>query len=300
MFRLSLIVTAACLAVPVVAAADVPITVPADLLGGRVAPAQTTAIDPTDPDDEDGVDLSDPEFWDEVWPIRAAALAPPEEIEVDCDEDLVPGSCGLWGDEAAALEPESVTETSAVAAPPESTIAVSRRLRPTLGAWMTSQTPTLQWTPEPGATRYNVQIYLGPRRVASVWTTGTRVRIPRKVIDQGRYYMWGVFPGFGSATKPTFRKPLGRSVFGVVLRPRIRFTRVAGGVVGEVRPHIPSGTLRLTRPQSLASRVPRKVVVNQNSRIRLTVTTREAERIGARLLTPGPTPPRGIRRPNMP
>ncbi len=300
MFRVPLFVAVVGLVVPTVATADVPISVPTELLGGRVAPAQTTALDPSDPDDAEGVDLADPDFWDEAWPVGAAALPPPPEIEVDCDEDLSPGSCGVWGAEAAALEPELLTSTSAVSPLPESTVAVSRRLQPRLGAWMTSQTPTLRWTPEPGATRYNVQIFLGPRRVASVWTTGTRVRIPRKVVDQGRYYMWGVFPGFGSAARPTFREALGRSVFGVVLRPRIQFTAVAGGVVGEVRPHIPGGTLRLTRPRSLARRVPRTLVVNQNSRIRLAVTKREAERLQARLLTPGPTPPRGIRRPDRP
>jgi hypothetical protein len=303
MFRLT-VALAAALALPAVAAADVRIVVPPSLLGGRVAPANPLPPpDPADavsPNDADAgeVDLTDPDFWSLVWPSSALALAAPDEIVFDCDEDLNPGSCGLWGAAATGAGASAASIEAAVAAPvPESTVAASRRLRPALGTWMASQTPRLRWTPARGATHYNIQIFLGRRRVASAWTTRPRLLIPPRVIDQGRYYMWSVWPAFGPRTKPAFGEPLGRSVFGVILRPRIVFHSTATGVQGEIRPRIPGGLLALSGPGSIASRIPKRIHIGSNSRFNLRVTRREAEHVTARLLDSGPRPPKGLRPP---
>lgn len=301
MFRLAVAVAvAAVVALPTVAAADVRIAVPTSLLGGRVAPANPLPPpDPTDPvpaGDRDAgeVDLADPDFWGLVWPSAAAAMVAPDEVVFDCDEDAQVGSCGLWGSDAAVGGAAELQRATAVE-PPESTVAVSRKLRPAIGTWMVSQTPRLTWVPTDGATHYNVQIYLGPKRVASAWTTRPQLTVPPRVIDQGRYYMWSVWPAFGDRAKPTFGDPLGRSVFGVILRPRIVFRATAGGVVGEVRPRIPDGTLALRAPAAVAGRIPSRVRIGSNSRFRLPVSADLAERVTARLVDSGPRPPKGLR-----
>lgn len=303
MFRLR-VALAAALALPTVAAADVRITVPSSLLGGRVAPANPLPPpDTTDPDvlddaDAGEVDLSDPDFWSLVWPSAATALAAPDDIVFDCDEDLNPGSCGLWGDAAAGAGASAASiEEGVAAAPPERTVAVSRTLRPSIGTWMASQTPRLSWKPAAGATHYNVQIHLGRRRVATAWTTRPQLAVPPRVLDQGRYYMWSVWPASGPRTKPAFAEPLGRSVFGVVLRPRIVFRSTATGVQGEVRPRIPGGVLALGAPRSLGVRVPKRIRIGTNSRFNLRIARHDAERLVARLLDPGSRPPKGLRPP---
>lgn len=301
MFRLTVSLVAA-LALPAVAAADVRIAVPPSLLGGRVAPANPlpppSATDPVPLDDRDAgeVDLTDSNFWSLVWPSAAAAQEVPDDITFDCDEDSQPGSCGLWGRDAA-VEPTAAAQQVVAEAAPDTTVDPSRGLRPAIGTWVTTQTPRLRWTAAHGATHYNVQIYLGPRRVATAWTTRPQLVVPRRVIDQGRYYMWSVWPAFGPRTKPAFGPQLGRSVFGVILRPRIVFRSTAGGVQGEVRPRIPGALLQLTGPKSIANRIPKRIRVGGNSRIALHVTRADAERLTARLVSPGPTPPKGIKPP---
>lgn len=199
--RLRVLGLATTLAVPGSAAADIAIKVPRNLLGGRVAPGNplppaadpTAAVDPADPvdpdftDGVDGIDLLAPNFWNLVWPDDAGPVADPASFTGDCDEDVNPGSCGLWGDDAAQLVPlDDVIPTVDPAEAPPTTLGVAARLRPGLGTWMGDQTPTLRWTPQPGATHYNVQIYVGPRRVASAWTTGTHITVPPRVLNQGR------------------------------------------------------------------------------------------------------------------
>ncbi len=308
MSRLRVLALATALAVPGAASADVAIKIPRNLLGGRVAPGNAlppptrdtpadpgTAIDPDFTDGVDGIDLLAPNFWALAWPNDAGPVADPGGFTVDCDEDADPGSCGLWGNEASQLVPlDEVIPTIDPGQAPPSTTHVAARLSPSIGTWMADQTPTLRWMPEPGATHYNVQIYLGPRRVASAWTTDTHLTVPPRVLDQGRYYMWGVWPGFGAPKLGEFDDPIGRSVFGVVLRPRIVFTPTSFGVEGQVRPHIPGGVLALRGPRGTAGRVPVRIRIDGRGRIRLRISPDQAERITARLIAPGVHPPRGI------
>lgn len=308
MSRLRVLALATALAVPGTASADVAIKIPRNLLGGRVAPANPlppppgaptdpgAALDPDFTDGVDGIDLLAPNFWALAWPYDAGPVADPGGFAADCDEDANPGSCGLWGNEAAQLVPlDEVIPTIDPGDAPPSTNDVTARLSPPIGTWMADQTPTLRWTPEPRATHYNVQIYLGPRRVASAWTTDTHLTVPPRVLHQGRYYMWAVWPGFGAPKLGEFDEPIGRSVFGVVLRPRIVFTPTSFGVEGQVRPHIPGGILALHAGRGTAAgRVPSRIRVDGRGRIRLRITHDQAERLTARLTAPGPHPPRGI------
>ncbi len=76
--------------------------------------------------------------------------------------------------------------------------------------------------------------------------------------QQGRTYVWVVWPANGPRRDASYALPVGRSTFAVTLRPRIVFrTRGRRAVEAEVRPHIPFGTLRLRRPDGLRARVPR-------------------------------------------
>ena len=304
MFRVSACVVVATLAMASAAAADVRISVPSSLLGGRVAPGNPLpppdpSDPPVDPNDRDAgeIDLADPDFWPLVWPSEAAAIAAPAEVVFDCDEDTNPTSCGIWGDDATTLSPAGANVHAAGDPVPPSTTNPSRRLRPAIGTWMVSQTPRLSWTPTSGASHYNVQIYLGSKRVASAWTTRPELVVPPRVIDQGRYYMWSVWPATGPRTRPTFGEQIGRSVFGVVLRPRVVFRATANGVRGEVRPRIPGGVLRVSGPADLMRRVPTRVRISPASRIVLRVSLRDAERLTFRLLDVGQRPPKGLRRP---
>ena len=86
-------------------------------------------------------------------------------------------------------------------------------------------------------------------------------------------------------------------MFGVILRPRIVFRSTATGVQGEIRPRIPGGVIALRGPRDIAGRVPKRVRIGANSRINLRLSRRDAERLSARLLDPGPRPPSGLRPP---
>lgn len=308
MSRLRALALATAFAVPGAASADVAITIPRNLLGGRVAPgnllppaapdAPADLVHPIDPDFTDlvdGIGLLTSNFWGFAWPSDAGPVTDPGAFAADCDEDADPGSCGVWGDEAAELVPlDAVIPTIDPGRATPTTTDVAVRLDPPLGTWMADQTPTLRWTPEPGATHYNVQIFLGPRRVASAWTTDTHLTVAPRVIHQGRYYVWGVWPGFGAPRLGEFDEPIGRSVFGVVLRPRIVFTPTPFGVEGHVRPHIPGGVLALRGRRGTAGRVPARTRIDGRGRIRLRISRGQAERITARLLAPGMHPPPGI------
>jgi len=103
-----------------------------------------------------------------------------------------------------------------------------------------------------------------------------------------------VWPGFGAPKLGEFDEPIGRSVFGVVLRPRIVFTPTSFGVEGQVRPHIPGGILALRGPHGTGGRVPARLRIDGRGRIRLRVTQDQAERHTVRLVSPGAHPPRGI------
>ena len=85
-----------------------------------------------------------------------------------------------------------------------------------------SAPPLLRWTPPPGATYYNVQLYYGPQKVLSAWPSRARQKLARGWSYQGRYfrlrkgtYRWYVWPGFGSRSAARYGQLLGTSTFRV-------------------------------------------------------------------------------------
>jgi hypothetical protein len=183
----------------------------------------------------------------------------------------------------------------AAPAPADLAAAFGGLVAPRPAAWLPWQTPTLRWRAVGGARYYNVQIFRGARRVLNAWPARPRLTVPQDVLDQGRTYVWVVWPGFGTRSRPRYASPLGRSSFAVTLRPRLVFHRRGSGVVAEVRPHIPHAVLRLGASRRLAGRAPGLVRVDGRSRFALALDRPQAERLQALLVDRGPAPPVGLR-----
>ena len=205
--------------------------------------------------------------------------------------------------DTGAEEGQSVQETPAVSAGPPAAQSLAEAfgslVHPKAADWLAWQGPTLRWRAQAGAGYYNVQVFRGQRRVLNAWSTDTRLKVADGVLRQGRSYVWVVWPGSGPRASARCGTPVGRSIFAVTLRPRIVFRSPGSsrGTVGEVRPHIPFGTIRLTRPGGPAKRVPGIVTLDRRSRLSLPISSRAAERLGAVLTDRGPTPPVGLRGP---
>ncbi|MGD9572173.1 MAG: hypothetical protein AB7V62_09830 [Thermoleophilia bacterium] len=296
------------------AMADVRVEVPTRFLGGPIWPALPLPPASADPAATgDGAPsrapagaariLSGPAAMAEGVPVTMAAPslsvvhqapAAPAEPDPDADDgtDDVPDPSP---DPSAPTEPPPPVP----AAPPDvaaTAPAYGRLLSPAPAGWLMWQTPTLRWKATPGARYYNVQIFRGTRRILNAWPSGTRLTVPEDVLRQGRTYVWVVWPGSGPRAAATYGPPVGRSTFAVTLRPRVVFRAARdGGTVGEVRPHIPYGTLRLERPRAVAARVPAQVTLTRRGRFLLPVPKASAERIGATLRDRGPAPPVGLR-----
>ena len=94
--------------------------------------------------------------------------------------------------------------------------------KPALGARVKAP-PLLAWRAAPQATYYNVQLYLGGRKILTVWPTGTKFQVPRSWRFQGRThrlrpgtYRWYVWPGLGPRSANRYGKLLGTRTFVVV------------------------------------------------------------------------------------
>jgi hypothetical protein len=83
--------------------------------------------------------------------------------------------------------------------------------------------PLLDWTAVPKATYYNVQLYLGSRKILTRWPTGTSFQLPSSWTFQGRRYRltpgryrWYVWPGFGARSASRYGKLVGTRTFVIV------------------------------------------------------------------------------------
>lgn len=313
-----LAVTAAGLALPAAASADVSIDVPVAFLGGPIA-SPLPALTP------DGV-VAGP-----GRPSRAAGAAVPcsAESNGDClvwgplaDVEPAPlplpgpGGLGIAPDDGVGVEDdpppdedtpdEGAVENAvrprpvpAVApVPADLAAAFGGLVSPTASDWLAWQRTTLRWKRYPRATSYNVQVFRGQRRVLNAWSKDARLRVPLGILKQGRTYVWVVWPANGRRAAARFALPVGRSTFAVTLRPRVVF-RATGrrAVSAEVRPHIPFGALRLRGPAGLRARLPSVVTISRRGRFTLPISKRAAERLGAVLADRGPQPPVGLRGP---
>jgi hypothetical protein len=99
----------------------------------------------------------------------------------------------------------------------------ARLLGPAANAQLTAP-PMLSWTPVPGATYYNVQLYRGdPRKVLSLWPTTAGLQLKRTWRFDGRRYRlkpgkykWYVWPGFGHRKAGRYGHMIGSGTFVVV------------------------------------------------------------------------------------
>jgi hypothetical protein len=111
-----------------------------------------------------------------------------------------------------AVTPPVVAAQPVVLPPPEN----ARRLRPRLGAKLTSTRPLLRWKARKEAKFYNVQIFRlsGKRlvKVVSVFPRTNHVRVPRGRLIPGAIHVWRVWPMVAGHYTP---KPLGISNFEV-------------------------------------------------------------------------------------
>jgi hypothetical protein len=80
--------------------------------------------------------------------------------------------------------------------------------------------PLFDWASVPRATYYNVQLYLGSRKVLSAWPGRSRLKLKRTWSYESRVnrlkkgvYRWYVWPGFGRRSQTHYGQLLGQATF---------------------------------------------------------------------------------------
>ena len=71
----------------------------------------------------------------------------------------------------------------------------------------------LRWKKSKRASYYNVQVYLGSKRITQAWPRGTSFRIPKSKLRKGKVYTWYVWPGIGSKSRGRYGNMIGKSTF---------------------------------------------------------------------------------------
>jgi hypothetical protein len=112
-------------------------------------------------------------------------------------------------DEAANTVEQKAT---AVPLPPLYNPAAGARVRGKL---------LFEWLPVEKATYYNVQIWLGKRKIVSAWPRAPRLVVPargklggrRYALVRGRKYRWYVWPGYGRKVQRRYGRLIGVSTF---------------------------------------------------------------------------------------
>jgi hypothetical protein len=103
----------------------------------------------------------------------------------------------------------------------------ARLIAPAAGAVVKAgRRPLLRWTPVPGASYYNVQLFRGGK-ILSVWTSQPQYRLKLRWRHGGRRYRlrpgeyrWIVWPGFGLRSKADYGRRIGRRGFEVAAAAR--------------------------------------------------------------------------------
>ena len=101
----------------------------------------------------------------------------------------------------------------------------SSQLRAPRAGARVSRPPLLRWSAVRGARYYNVQLFLGTRKVLSEWPRHPRLRLERSWRYRGHnrrltpgLYRWFVWPGYGRRTQHRYGRLLGTRRF--VVAPR--------------------------------------------------------------------------------
>ncbi len=74
-------------------------------------------------------------------------------------------------------------------------------------------TVRLTWKKPKKASYYNVQVYLGSKRVTQSWPKSGSFKIPRSKLKKGKTYTWYVWPGVGKKSAGRYGHLIGKSTF---------------------------------------------------------------------------------------
>jgi hypothetical protein len=74
-------------------------------------------------------------------------------------------------------------------------------------------TVRLTWRKPKRATYFNVQLYLGSKRVTQAWPKSASFKIPRSRLNRGKTYTWYVWPGVGAKSVGRYGTLIGKSTF---------------------------------------------------------------------------------------
>jgi hypothetical protein len=129
------------------------------------------------------------------------------------DSPLTPGLRYVY--EVTATDAAGNTTTQTVRSRRPSAL-----LSPAFGAKL-RKPPTLRWRRVKGASYYNVQLFVGGRKVLSAWPTRTRLRLHRhwryagvrRSLRSGTTVTWYVWPGLGKRSDHRYGRALGAGRF---------------------------------------------------------------------------------------
>ncbi|MDP9255083.1 MAG: Ig-like domain-containing protein [Actinomycetota bacterium] len=71
----------------------------------------------------------------------------------------------------------------------------------------------LSWPVAKGAKYYNVQVYVGKKRILVSWPARRALQLPRAKLKRGTTYTWYVWPGLGAKAKAHYGKLIGKNAF---------------------------------------------------------------------------------------
>ena len=71
----------------------------------------------------------------------------------------------------------------------------------------------LRWRKSKRASYYNVQVYLGSKRVTQGWPKGASFKVPKSKLKRGKVYTWYVWPGIGAKARGRYGNLIGKSTF---------------------------------------------------------------------------------------
>jgi hypothetical protein len=74
-------------------------------------------------------------------------------------------------------------------------------------------TVRLTWKKPKKASYFNVQLYLGSKRVTQSWPKNGSFKIPRSKLKKGKTYAWYVWPGVGKKSAARYGTLIGKSTF---------------------------------------------------------------------------------------
>ena len=74
-------------------------------------------------------------------------------------------------------------------------------------------TVRLTWKKPKRASYFNVQMYLGSKRVTQAWPKNASFKIPRSKLKRGKTYTWYVWPGVGYKSAGRYGTMIGKSTF---------------------------------------------------------------------------------------